>query len=408
MNKNITLLKRIAMTALLTTALPIFAAAPYTRVSEVAPPDPINGQWFGRAVAINDDVAVVGAPVNFDWFNGRPPFDGAAYVYVKSNASWVLQQKLMASDANAETSGLGNQFGFAVAVAGNTIVVGAPSRRIGGKTGAVYVFERSDTATAWTEQAIITASTTRPLGMSVALRGGRVVAGALEDRQAFGAPADSGLAFVFQRSGDQWIEEANLITSDVPDRNRYGASVDIRGNTVVVGAHDMFGAVPGAVYVFTRQGSTWTQETKLSADNNSATFGVSVSLWGTSLAVGDWSASTVSIYERLSQNWQLQQTLAGASGSQFGAAVAQRGDRLLIGAPRTTVGGVVTGAAYLYGFDDATSTWTLNQTLEPSDGQTFDLYGTAVGLSGTAGIIGSPRHAHSGNLQSGGAYIYEP
>jgi hypothetical protein len=235
-----------------------------------------------------------------------------------------------------------------------------------------------------------------------------LVAGALEDRVAFGAPADSGLAFVFSRSGDQWVEEGNLISSDVPGRNRYGASVDIRGNTVVVGAQHMFAEVPGAVYVFTRQGSTWTQETKISPENNSGTFGCSVSLWGTSLAVGDWSASNVSVYERLNQNWQLQQTLAGASGTQFGFAVAQRGDRLLVGAPRSSVGGVVTGAAFLYGFDDATSTWTLNQTLEPADGQSFDLYGTAVSLSGTAGIVGSPRHTDASIPQSGAAYIYEP
>src|SRR5437868_15434996 len=100
MKKYLTLFVQIGLTALLTTALPLFGAATYTQVSEVTPPDP-NGQWFGRAVAINEDIAVVGAPVNFDWFNGRPPFDGAAYVYVKTNATWVLQQKLVASDGNA-------------------------------------------------------------------------------------------------------------------------------------------------------------------------------------------------------------------------------------------------------------------------------------------------------------------
>jgi len=128
------------------------------------------------------------------------------------------------------------------------------------------------------------------------------------------------------------------MSDDPLGHNLYGASVDIRGNTAVVGAQQIFGGGTGAVFVFSRHGSTWTAETKLSPTNNSATFGLSVSLWGSSLAVGDWSASTASIYERAGQTWQLQQTLAGTVGTQFGAAVAQRGDRLLIGAPRTSVG----------------------------------------------------------------------
>ena len=198
------------------------------------------------------------------------------------------------------------------------------------------------------------------------------------------------------------------MSNDPLGHTLYGASVDIRGNTAVVGAQQIFGGGTGAVFVFSRQGSTWTAETTLSPTNNSATFGRSVSLWGTSLAVGDSSANAASIYERAAQTWQLQQTLAGSAGSQFGAAVSQRGDRLLIGAPRTSVAGVVSGAAYLYGFDEATAMWTLNQTLEPADGQALDLYGTAVDLSGTAGIIGSPRHPHASNPQSGSAYIYEP
>ena len=110
----------------------------------------------------------------------------------------------------------------------------------------------------------------------------------------------------------------------------------------------------------------------------------------------------VSIYEHVGPNWQLQQTLPGGSGEEF---VALREDRLLIGEHRAA--GTV-GVARLYGFDEATGQWTLNQTLSPADGQTGDFFGVAVGLSATAAIITAPRHFHSPNPQSGAAYIYEP
>jgi FG-GAP repeat protein len=190
------------------------------------------------------------------------------------------------------------------------------------------------------------------------------------------------------------------MTIDNPG-NRFGVAVDIRGNTVVVvAAENPSGA--GPVYVFSHQGTTWTQDTKLSPG------GHSVSLWGASLVVGNAFASTVSIYEHVGPNWQLLQTLVDSPGTQFGGAVDQRGDSLLIGARSTTVGGTRSGVAYLYGFDEETGQWALNQTLSPADGQNGDLFGLAVSLSGTAAIIGSPRHFHSPNPQSGAAYIYEP
>ena len=158
------LLKGLILSATLAPAPALFAADPYTQVAEIFPSDPAAGQFYGLAVAISDDVAVVGAPSNFSPLQPPPPTDGAAYVYVKTNGGWTFQQKLVASDGNARNTGSGNMFGLAVAMAGDTIVVGAPSRRSDGKTGAVYVFKRSDSETAWTEQAIITSSTPRPFG----------------------------------------------------------------------------------------------------------------------------------------------------------------------------------------------------------------------------------------------------
>jgi hypothetical protein len=378
MKNHITLIKTLGVSALLAVVASVFAAAPFTRVTEVLPPDPQDGQFFGFATAISDDVAVVGA-----W---RGDTNGAAYVYVKTDAGWVFQQKLVASDAASQAGAL---LGWAVAVAGDTIAVAAP-RRIGdGKNGAVYIFRRSETGTGWTEQAIITSRTPRAFGESVALQGSTLVVGALEDRSGPGT-VDSGLAFVFRRSGDEWIEEASLMSSDIPERNRWGVSVDISGHTVVVAAADDPSG-SGPVYVFSRQG-TWTQDAKLSPG------GKAVSLWGATLAVG---GAGVSVYEHVGPDWQLQQILPVGSGEEY---VALREDRLLIGA-HTTAG---TGVAFLYGFNETLGGWTLNQTNAPPDGQAGDLFGIAVGLSGTAAIVGAPRHLHPPNPRSGAAYIYEP
>jgi FG-GAP repeat len=399
------LFKGLILSSALAAAPALFAATSFTQVTEVFPPDPSDGQFFGRPTAINDDVAVVGAPATFDWFSLGG--DGAAYVFVKSGTGWVFQQKLVASDSNGSNH---FEFGFAVDIAGNTIAVGAPGRRADGKSGAVYVFTRPDPAGPWTEQAIITSSTPRPFGLSVALRGGTLVAGALEDRLSQGGPSNTGMAFVFVRSGGEWIEQGNLMSDDIPLHPRNGISVGIRGNTVVVGAENPdFGPKdPSAVYVFSRQGTTWSQETKLSPANNSTTFGHSVSLSGGSLVAGDPNSSAASIYEHVGHDWQLTQTVVGDPGSQFGLSVAQREDSLLIGARRATVGGVQSGAAYLYGLDGETGTWTLAQTLSPPDGQTGDNYGGSVSLGATSAIVGAFRHSQPSGPVSGAAYIYLP
>jgi hypothetical protein len=398
--RHLALLKSLGLAALLIGTSPVLGAG-FTNVTEISAPDPVDGQFYGLSVVINGNIAVVGAPVSFLWWLSSGPTPGAAYVYVKTDVGWTLQQELVASD-----SGPGNQFGYAVAMAGDTIVVGAPRRTADGKTGAVYVFKQSGSN--WTQQAILTSSTPRPFGLSVALRGGTLVVGGLEDSLSQGGTSDSGLAFVFVRSGDNWSEQGNLMRNGVPDHNRYGTSVDIKGNTVVVGTATPFGSGPESVYIFSRRGSTWSEDTQLTSTNNSSTFGQSVSLNGATLSVGDPSTSAVFLYEHAGANWQPVQTLTGDSGSQFGSGVAQTENSILVGAWRATVNGVTSGAAYLYGLDEETGNWSLNQTLAPADGQTFDIFGQAVGLSGTSAIVGAPRHTPSGSPQSGAVYIYDP
>jgi hypothetical protein len=395
MKTCISLLKGFIFSAALALAPAMMAVPQFSVETELTPTNPAPFQLFGLSVAISGNIAVVGVPFN--------PFSanaGSAYVFVRKGGDWVFQQQLSASDAAA-----GDQFGVAVDVSGNTIVVGAPNRRAGTSIGAVYVFERSGAT--WTEQSIIMSSDPgRPFGFSVALHGRSLAVGALEDHLAFGGTSDAGLAYVFVLVENNWVQQAELISIDIPAFNRTGVSVDIDGNTVVVGTVQSSMLTPGAAYVFSRKGNTWSQQAKLSSTNSlSPDFGHSVSLAGGTIAVGDSLSDTVFVFDRKGQNWLLQQTLAGAPGSQFGSAVVLHANRLLIGARLDNTIAAQAGAAYL--FVHKGKTWTLQQTLLADDGAAGDVFGTAANLSGSKAIIGAPLQEVRG-VKSGAAYIFQP
>src|SRR5262249_13816973 len=162
----------------------------------------IGGAAFdniGFSVAISGDTVVVGAPLTIidDKID-----QGAAYIFVRDPTttppSWTEQAKLMAEDGAAF-----DEFGFSVAISGDTVVVGAPFATINGRIaqGAAYIFVRDTTTTppAWTEQAKLTAREGEKLdefGTSVAIDGDTVVVGAPKDFFSRG----QGAAYVFARN----------------------------------------------------------------------------------------------------------------------------------------------------------------------------------------------------------------
>jgi hypothetical protein len=255
---------------------------------------------FGYSVAISGDTVVVGAVaegsnatgVNGDQSNNSAGAAGAAYVFTRSGAVWTQQAYLKASNTDA-----GDQFGgYSVAFAGDTLVVGAKEEASnatgvnGDQTnnsadgaGAAYVFTRSGAV--WTQQAYLKASNTDSedqFGWSVAISGDTLVVGArVEASNATGVNGDqtdnsansAGAAYVFTRSGTVWSQQAYLKASNTDASDGFGAHVAISGDTVVVGAiveasnatgvngdqSDNSAANSGAVYVFTRSGTVWSQ-----------------------------------------------------------------------------------------------------------------------------------------------------
>ena len=285
-------------------------------------------QYFGSAVALSGDTLAVGAygeaskatGVNGDQSDYSAADSGAVYVFTRSGGTWSQQAYLKASN-----TGKSDKFGSALALSGDTLAVGAyleDSKAIGvngnqanntaADSGAVYVFTRS--AGTWSQQAYLKASNTSAedrFGAALALSGDTLAVGApYEDSKATGVNGDqadnsagyAGAVYVFTRSAGTWSQQAYLKASNTGAGDSFGSALALSGDTLAVGAgledskatgvngdqsdNSAFNA--GAVYVFTRSGSTWSQQAYLKASNTSAEdrFGAALALSGDTLAVG--------------------------------------------------------------------------------------------------------------------------
>jgi hypothetical protein len=188
------------------------------------------GDYYGWSVAVSSTTAVVGVPYK----NGAI---GSAYVFVQSGTVWSQQAQLTATDAATN-----DLFGYSVAISGSTLAVGAYFKNSG--AGAAYVFVRAGTA--WSQQAHLTALDGAPndiFGFAVAISGSTVIVGAAYKS------LDTGAAYVFAQTGTTWSQQARLVASDGAAAEFYGSSVAISGSTAVVGGPGDAGNT-GAAYVY--------------------------------------------------------------------------------------------------------------------------------------------------------------
>jgi hypothetical protein len=204
----------------------------------------------------------------------------------------VQQAKLSGDGSLPGADGAeGDRFSYSVALDGDTVLVGAYRDDVGANIdqGSAYVFTRSDSS--WTQQAKLTAddgAASDYFGYSVAIDGDTLLVGAVSDGAINFNPSS---AYVFTRSGNTWTQQAKLVADDGAPNDYFGASVALDGNTALVGAYgDDVGVNghQGSAYVFTRSGSTWTQQAKLVAGDGAITdrFGFSVTLDGNTALVG--------------------------------------------------------------------------------------------------------------------------
>ena len=217
--------------------------------------DAAGSDFFGSTISIDGDVVLVGANGDDD----AGPTSGSAYVFRFDGTSWNEEAKLTASDATA-----GDRFGFAVSISGNAAVAGARTDGDAGtNAGSAYVF-RFD-GTSWNEEAKLIASDAEVgdnFGFAVSMDGDRILVRALlDDDVGFG----SGSAYVFHFDGTSWDEEAKLNASDGAGGDQLGISVSICRDVAVVGSRqdDDAGSNSGSAYVFRFDGTAWTEEIKL-------------------------------------------------------------------------------------------------------------------------------------------------
>jgi len=343
------------------------AASRFHAVGALRADDGAENDFFGYAVAVSGSTAVVGAPRHeID----SEPERGAAYLFVKTAEAWQWQATLAAADGAS-----GDHFGVSVAIAGATVLVGAPEHEVADRPfqGAAYVFVRDGDT--WSQQGgalsaddgVAADAFGTAVGLSEADDGGaNAVVGA--PHHAVEGHSDQGAAYAFARKRGEWSQRgAALVAENGLAGEVFGSAVAVSGSTALVGApvHQV-GANPyqGGVYVFFDDGTAWKQQ-------------------GSELTASDGGP-----FDQLS-------------------ACALSGDRALLGAPLHVVGGhALRGAAYLFSRDG--STWREDQRLSAPDGETGDQFGSAVALSPTTALVSAPGRKAPAVGPSGGVYAFSP
>jgi nucleoside-specific outer membrane channel protein Tsx len=336
----------------------------WSQQAELTASDGVAYDGFGFSVAVSGSTVVVGSP--FHPYSGSGFGPGAAYVFVQSGTTWSQQAELTASDGAA-----GDQFGYSVSVSGSTALVGSSlhpnSSSSGFGPGAAYVFAQSGTM--WSQQAKLTASDGAAgdqFGYSVSVSGSTALVGAAFHQ--VGPHIAQGAAYVFAQSGTTWSQQAELTASDGAANDGFGVSVAVSGSTALVGSpghpfSSSSGFGPGAAYVFVQSGTTWSQQAELTASDGVAGdfFGYSVALSGGTALVGaaqhkvgsNLDQGAAYVFAQSGTTWSQQSELTasdGAAGDQFGYSVSVSGSTTVEGASVHQVGpNIGQGAAYVFG-----------------------------------------------------------
>ena len=273
----------------------------------------------------------------------------------------IKRAKLVASDGAG-----GDEFGYSVSVSGDVAVVGAClDDDNGSDSGSAYVYRWNGTSWAQEPNKLVASDGAwgDRFGWSVSVSGNVVVVGAYDDDDN---GSYSGSAYVFRWNGTSWAQEPNkLLPSDGAGGDRFGWSVSVSGDVAVVGAYgdDDNGTDTGSAYVFRWNGTSWVQEAKLLASD-------------------------------------------GAEFDDFGRSVSVSGDVAVVGAPYADENGSDSGSAYIFARNQGgPDNWGQVTELLPSDGAADDYFGWSVSLSGDVALVGAYMDDDKGS-ESGSAYVF--
>jgi hypothetical protein len=436
----------------------------------------------GRGVAVSGNTVVIGANQEDGSGTGIDPSDndsasnaGAVYVFVRDGGTWSQQAYIKASNAEA-----GDQFGYSVDIDGDTLVVGAIGEAsnatgVGGNqaanvstgAGAAYVFVRSGST--WTQQEYIKATNTGSddkFGSNIAISGDTLAVSAIaEDGSGTGidpannnSASNSGAVYIYVRSGSTWTVQATIKAHNTGSSDSFGAALDLDSDTLVVGAPLESGSGTGidpsdnnsatnagAAYVFTRSGSTWSQQAYVKAHNTGASdgFGGCVAISGDTLLVGapfeDGSGNGIDpsdnnsssargaayVFTRSGSTWSQQAYVKspapslyfGGAGENFGCSCALDGDTAAIGSMYFADSSSTQGVVYV--LTRSGGTWTheaQNKAYRTGFGY-GDEYARSCAIDSDIIVIGAPTEdsnatgingdpSDNSAANSGAAYIF--
>lgn len=378
-----------------------------TQVAKLTASDAASSDYFGDAVAISGDTVLVGARENDDGGSNS----GAAYVFEKPVTVWAdgnETTKLVATTAPVA----GAAFGYSVAIDNDTALIGAVNDYAGAiDSGAAYVFMQADNS--WSMQSKIVPFDPESgdlFGHSVALDADTALIGAYWDDDAGSA---SGSAYVYTRSGSTWSLQTKLNADDAAASDHFGISVAIDNDTAVIGAQHSGGV--GAAYVFYRNGSTWSTISHKLTDPDpvaSAVFGHSVDISGDTIIVGApstdfgaWtSAGRAVVFVKGDVIWSDQVTFRGYGDYwRMGEAVAIDGDTVLVGASWYDYSAPGSGLVFVY--TRSGTQWSLQQHLAAPDGANSDYFGEILALEKNTAVVGVV-HDDDAGTNSGSAYVF--
>ena len=365
---------------------------------------------------INGDTMIVGAPAGF----------GMATIYVGSGSKWKEQAELTVKPIDGNENRAIPSFGVAVDLTGPHELATPDYALIGASragadeslAGAAFVFARNRNQ--WKERAkLVPADVDRDDGFGDAVSIEKDVA-------VIGSPGDddagssSGSAYIFVRDGTRWKQQVKLAPEDLQRSDAFGTAVLVYRNTVIVGApkHTHSGIrFTGAAYVFERSGDTWTQKTKLVADDaaKADNFGGSLAMSGNTVIVGAPLADSdrgkdsgaAYVFVREGGGWRQQAKLGpgdAKKADQFGSGVAISGSIAIVGAKTRDEGAPGSGASY--SFVRVDGRWEERAKVLPRDpGQKVN-YGEWVAISGNAVVVSSHNAGNAGPESAHGVAVY--
>jgi hypothetical protein len=344
---------------------------------------------FGWSVAVSGNTAIVGA---------SDKTSETVYIYVKGSSGWPTMPTAALRDPGKHTH---DRFGFSVAISGTTAIVGAYGT--GSQAGATYIYEMG--ASGWSVTPTTTlddpAATERDeFGWSVAVSGTTAVVGAI------GTDGVAGAAYIYTKGSSGWptTPTATLENPSTSDVELFGYTVAVSGATIVVG--DLFSA---SAYIYVNGGAGWptVPTTVLQAPSGSAKsdFGDSVAVSGSTTIVGargtSKKAGVVYVYVEGRSGWPTTPTVtlsdpAATATDGFGQTVALSGTTAMLGA------GFGEGEVSVY--DKGASGWPATPTVTVDDPAApgNDAFGYSVAVSAQTAIVG----AFAANSLDGAAYIY--